>query len=283
MELQIFRSRWGFRGSLEEAIATAHSDGFDGLEAPVPTTPEATEHLAAALGTAQLTYIGEICTGGGYVPRRQATPEEHLTDLAEALSRLRLSGLRPLKLNVIGGCDAWPESVSQSFFRRAIALGQRTDIPLCFETHRSRSLFQPWVTARLVEQIPELHLTADLSHWCVVCERLMDSEWDVIEAIAPRVTHIHARVGYDQGPQVPHPAAPEFAPALASHERCWHRFWEAQLAGRQTMSTLTPEFGPDGYLQELPFTRMPVADLNEINRWMAHRQRSQYQTFISCR
>jgi hypothetical protein len=30
--------------------------------------------------------------------------------------------------------------------------------------------------------------------------------------------------------------------------------------------TITPEFGPDGYLPQLPFTGQPVADLEEINR-----------------
>jgi hypothetical protein len=37
--------------------------------------------------------------------------------------------------------------------------------------------------------------------------------------------------------------------------------------------TLTPEFGPDGYLHCQPFTGKPVADLWEINQWIALRQR----------
>jgi hypothetical protein len=32
--------------------------------------------------------------------------------------------------------------------------------------------------------------------------------------------------------------------------------------------TMTPEFGPDGYLHLLPFTRQPVAGLWELNVWM---------------
>jgi hypothetical protein len=39
---------------------------------------------------------------------------------------------------------------------------------------------------------------------------------------------------------------------------------------------MTPEFGPDGYLHRLPFTRAPVADLREINRWMATTERRHY-------
>jgi hypothetical protein len=40
--------------------------------------------------------------------------------------------------------------------------------------------------------------------------------------------------------------------------------------GFQTV-TMTPEFGPDGYLQAAPFTQVPVADLWEVNRWIGHR------------
>jgi hypothetical protein len=39
---------------------------------------------------------------------------------------------------------------------------------------------------------------------------------------------------------------------------------------------MTPEFGPDGYLHTLPFSRMPVAELPTINRWMAERQRERF-------
>ena len=35
---------------------------------------------------------------------------------------------------------------------------------------------------------------------------------------------------------------------------------------------MTPEFGPDGYLHCAPFTQEPVADLDEINAWMATRE-----------
>ncbi len=40
---------------------------------------------------------------------------------------------------------------------------------------------------------------------------------------------------------------------------------------------MTPEFGPDGYLHQLPFTAQPVADLAEINTWMAGRQRARFR------
>ena len=36
--------------------------------------------------------------------------------------------------------------------------------------------------------------------------------------------------------------------------------------------------GRHGYLQAAPFTREPVASLDEINRWMAERQRERFDS-----
>jgi hypothetical protein len=142
-------------------------------------------------------------------------------------------------------------------------------VPVSFETHRSRSLFNPWAITDLLGAVPQLRLTADLSHWCCVAERLMTPELEPIQAMAERVDHIHARVGQAQGPSVGHPFAPEAAEALDAHRRCWQLFTQAQQARGLTPRTITPEFGPDGYLPCLPFSGEPVADLLEINTAMA--------------
>ncbi|MBF0255272.1 MAG: TIM barrel protein [Gammaproteobacteria bacterium] len=279
MQLQLFKTLWGFVGHFEEAAAQAVAAGFNGLEGQVPKQAEAQQALRAALQAHDLGFIAEITTGGSYVPDRQASMGQHLADLEAGLDRCQ--GFDPHLVTVIAGCDAWSEQESQDFFMQAMALGARYGVVLCFETHRSRSLFNPWVTQRLLEVLPDMQLTVDFSHWCVVCERLLDTELDVIEAIAPRVRHIHARIGYDQGPQVPHPAAPEYAEALAAHQRWWELCWDAQRNRGFTCTTMTPEFGPDGYLHQLPFTAAPVADLWQINRWVGDRERNHFETFLS--
>ncbi len=179
----------------------------------------------------------------------------------------------PVRVNCIGGLDAWTHGEMLRFPEAGMNAAETLGLDLCFETHRSRCLFNPWRCEQIVGELPEIRLTADLSHWCVVAERLMVTEMPTIRRIAPHVRHIHARVGYDQGPQVPHPAAPEYAQALSRHQRCWECFWDAQQRAGATRTTMTPEFGPDGYLHQLPFTRAPVADLWEINRWMADAER----------
>jgi sugar phosphate isomerase/epimerase len=279
MQLLLFKTLWGFDGDHGRAAAEAVAAGFDGLEGQVPEAPAARRDLQAALSRNGLEFIAEITTAGSYVPDRGASVAEHLASLEAGLARC--AEMNPRRVTAIAGCDAWPEADSLRFFAAAMELAERHGLPLSFETHRSRSLFNPWVTQRLVAALPDMALTVDFSHWCVVCERLLDSELDVIDAIAPRVRHIHARVGYDQGPQVPHPAAPEYAAALAAHQRWWQRCWDAQRTRGLSVTTMTPEFGPDGYLHQLPFTAAPVADLWQINRWMGDTERAHFARFIA--
>ncbi|MCY1275759.1 hypothetical protein D9M68_257170 [compost metagenome] len=275
MQLQIFKTFWGHAGSAEQAARLAVEAGFDGLEAPAPSEAGARAAFAAVLVDHGLDYIAEICTAGSYVPERHATPAEHLADLERKL-RDGLP-LQPRFFNVMAGCDAWPLGVQLEFFAAALEIGARHGVQLSFETHRGRSLFNPWVTGELVRQLPELRLTADISHWVVVSERLLDDDWELLLGIAEQVHHVHGRVGYPQGPQVPHPAAPEYADCLAFHQRFWAAVWASQRRRGYAQSSLTPEFGPDGYLHTLPFTDQPVADLWQINRWIADTERAHFQ------
>ncbi|WP_028485937.1 sugar phosphate isomerase/epimerase family protein [Thiomicrorhabdus chilensis] len=277
MKLKIFKALWGCDLPIEQAVAQAVHAGFQGIEGRAPQDSREQKKWSALFEQACLDYVAEIVTGGDYVPHASATPEQHLADLKLGLENSM--PLNPKFATCITGYDAWPESESIDFFKAAIELAQTYGLPINFETHRSRSLFNPWVTRRIAEAIPEMRLTLDISHWCVVCERLMDSEISVLESFLPQVRHIHARVGYDQGPQVPHPAAPEYAAALLSHQTIWARVWQLQKQSGQTCTSMTPEFGPDGYLHRLPFTQAPIADLWEINQWMAETERAHFQRF----
>ena len=279
MELHIFKTLWGRTGSLEEAITVCHDHGFSGLEGPAPAQPAERRQFRTKLDEAGLEFVAEICTAGSYVPDRQASPAEHLESFRQrAAAALEC---QPLFLTVIAGCDAWSVGESVNFFGAALAIGEELGVTVSFETHRSRSFFNPWTTRDILRQLPALKLTCDFSHWCVVCERLVDTEPEVLALCAERAHHVHARVGYDQGPQVPHPAAPAYQAALEAHERWWTQIWHRQSARGMSVTTLTPEFGPDGYLQCQPFTGVPVADLAQINLWMAERQRRRFAETIA--
>jgi len=279
MQLCTFKTLWGHTGSIEEGAVLAKAANCSGLEAPAKhDSPGYLQELARALATHELEWIQEICTAGSYVPRRHATVDEHLQDLEAQI--LLGKPLQPRFVNVMGGCDAWPVATSVDFFTAAMDVADKHGVLCSFETHRGRSFYCPWNTVAILEQLPDLRITCDFSHWVVVCERLMDSEWDAIELAARHAHHVHSRVGYDQGPQVPHPGAPEYAEALASHQRCWEAIWSAQIVRGYQQTTMTPEFGPDGYLHHLPFTNAPVADLWDVNRWIGAKEQRHFETWL---
>jgi len=277
MKLEIFRTLWGYTASKAQALEELLATGFDGLEARLPLDAAERSEFAAFLWANRLGYISTVFTAYDVLPVQAAAPAEHLQDLDRKLAWA--AELEPRFVNVLAGNDRWPLAQQVEFFGQAMALAKRHGQFCTFETHRSRSLFNPWVTLELIRQLPDLRFTSDISHWIVTCERLLDDPADDLSAFVERVHHIQARVGYDQGPQVPHPGAPEYARELAFHQAHWESIWRAQQARGYTVTTLTPEFGADGYLHHLPFTNVPVADLWSLNVWMARTEREHFQRF----
>lgn len=274
IQLQLYKTLWGHPGTFESACRQAVARGFAGIEGPAPMSVAEQAQWRQLLANYGLEFIAEICTAGSYVPDRGATVQDHLDSLAQKLEAS--IALAPRFVTCIGGCDAWEEQDSAEFFQRALALAERFDVVISFETHRARSLFNPWVTARLCKQVPAMKLTCDFSHWCVVTERLLDGEEDVLEAIRPHAFHIHARVGYDQGPQVPDPRAERYHDALSRHLEWWRQIWRQKLADNAAVVTMTPEFGPDGYQAIDVVSDKPVGDLWAFNSWMAELLQQQF-------
>ncbi|MFU6003197.1 sugar phosphate isomerase/epimerase family protein [Pseudomonas aeruginosa] len=278
MKLQIFRTLWGFRGSLDEALQGLRGAGFDGIEARLPEDASTRERLGRFLQANGVPYVCILFTSTPVLPRQSDTPEDHLRDLQRKLDWA--APLAPRFVDLLAGNDRWSLAEQVDFHGRALEIVRASGIRCLFETHRARSLYSPWVTLELIRQLPELRFTSDISHWVVTCERLLDDPADDLSSFVERVEHIQARVGYDQGPQVPHPGAPEYAEALAFHQRHWESIWNSQRQRGFATTTLTPEFGPDGYLHHLPFTDVPVADLWSLNQWMARTERQHFHRYM---
>lgn len=149
--------------------------------------------------------------------------------------------------------------------------------PMLHETHRGRLLYSPWVTRDFLARNPSTRLTADYSHFTCVAEAVNDEHLEAaIGACLPRVDHIHARVGFEEGPQVGDPRAPEFADALARHEQWWEAVWDAQAKRGDAVSTLTPEHGPPPYQWTIP-GGVPMANIDEVNHWLAVRLSKKFE------
>jgi hypothetical protein len=112
---------------------------------------------------------------------------------------------------------------------------------------------------------PELKLIADFSHFCVVSESNLADQMDLLAKIYPNIKHIHARIGFEQSPQVNNPFAPEWNIHLESYLSWWKEIIEVQKKSNSSQITITPEFGPFPYMPQEPFTKKPLANQWEIN------------------
>ena len=283
MKLLMLRSMWSAPPRLATMIAQTVDGGFDGVEGPIPRDAAERAALRTALLDHDLCFIAEATTGvrpphptgaDWWVPHPDATPDDHLADLKWTLDHAPEMGARCV--STMTGYDAWSFAQQLDFFGRAVELESVAGVAVGFETHRCRSLFNPWVARDLLLQLPALKLTCDLSHWCVVCERLIHTERDVLRLVAERALHVQCRVGYAQHAQVNDPFAPEHAAAVAAHEQWWDMIWDAQQARGVATTTMTAEWGAEGYMQQLPHTCAPVADLWDMTRRFAQRQRERF-------
>lgn len=269
MTAKFFKTLWGHRGAIHAAAAQAAGANFAGLEGPLPVDADARAAFLDALGEFGLEFIAEISTTGYATPDPGSTVADHLAAF-ESLLDHSLEAF-PLFISTMAGSDLWSFADSVTFLTKAWDIAQDRGARVGFETHRSRSLYHPVRTIELLAELPPIELTLDFSHWCVVTERLvLDERPGVLATVAARALHIQPRIGYDQGAQVPDPRAPEYAPAVEAHLRWWKTIWMSQSTRGFDTITMTPEFGPDGYLQCEPFTQKPVADLWDLNRWTAN-------------
>ncbi|NRF95901.1 sugar phosphate isomerase/epimerase [Paenibacillus frigoriresistens] len=257
MKIKSIKALWGMDGSLESQFERIAAAGYDGIESPLPNPSEEKEYRSL-LGQYNLDYIAMVFTGGN----------NHAESFSEQVERAATFG--PIKINSHSAKDGMPFNEQAVFFEKAQAVEQRLGIPIGHETHRGRAMFTPWTTAVLLREFPELKLTSDFSHWVCVCESLLEDQKENLELAFQRTIHIHARVGFAQGPQVPHPAAPEYAVELSAHEEWWKRIIQTNLNTGIEL-TFTPEFGPPAYMPRLPFTNQPVADLWQVCLWMKQR------------
>jgi sugar phosphate isomerase/epimerase len=266
MKLQTCRHLWGIDEAWETVFPKIKAAGFTAIECPMPAQAE-TDRFLKLLKQHGFEYIPMAFTGGTSVA-------EHVASFKSQIERAKSFG--GIKLVVHSAQDWFPMSDANAYFREVLAIEKSTGIAVAHETHRGRLLFNPWQARELFENHPSLMICADFSHWVCVAERQLSPDDAAIKLAIERAIHVHARVGYEEGPQVPDPRAPEYAGAVAAHEKLWDAVWASQRTRGLAVSTLTPEFGPPGYLHTLPYTNVPVANLWDICTWMAQRQRERF-------
>ncbi len=250
-----YQALWGLSEPFEEQFKQIKEEGYVGVEGNLEDITDLDE-LRRLLKKYDLKFA----------PLAKTSGPDHFESFKRNCE-LAIS-FNSTYMNSHTGRDTMSIEEQDELFARILEYEKTLPMPVYHETHRSRPMFAPFTTLRLVEKFPEIKLTADFSHWCNVCESLLEDQQETMAKIIPHVGHVHARVGYDEGPQAPDPAAPEYRNALLAHEAWWREV--ARLFDGKTL-TVVPEYGPAGYLHTLPYTNQPVADMLTVRRWARER------------
>ena len=271
MKLRTYKPLWGMTGTLEQQFRQIAEGGYEGVETGLPT-PENEPEFRDLLRKYKLDYVPMVFTAG-------KNWREHLESFRAQLKRAVM--FEPLIVNVHSGRDWFKPEDQISYFEQALSIGRVVEdfhgIPVLHETHRTRMLYTPRETGVLLRKFPELKITSDFSHWTVVCESMLDDQQDDLLLACRRTWHIHGRVGYEEGPQVPDPRAPEFKKYVEKHEQWWDITVATQRAMGREIMTFTPEFGPPNYLHALPYSKQPLGDLWDICKYMNVRFRKRFE------
>jgi len=261
VKLIFAKSIWEVDGlvSLPEFLDRVASDGFDASELYLPSRKESVPQIIASHKEAGLRLIGQISTDG-------CSPSEHVETLRQRYALAVECGA--IAVNSHTGSDLFTFEENRSIFEAGIALEQEYGIPLWHETHRRRALFSAPASETFIRSLDQLSITADFSHWFCVHESDLRDQEQRIQLAIEATGHIHARVGFAEGPQVSDPRNPFFSPWLERHMELWKRVLESRASRGFSSTTVTPEFGPAPYMPMSGIVESPVADAWEINSWM---------------
>jgi sugar phosphate isomerase/epimerase len=265
--IKVLATNWGFEGSREDFFKKLQDDGYNGFEVWIPMDEKDRQNLVELATKYSLEY--------GFLAGSNAqNVDEHLAEYEKAV-RIA-AALKPLYVNTHAGKDYFSFEQNKKILEVGIAISKKTGVPVLCETHRGRCAFNANITHDYMTQLPNLRLTSDLSHWCVVHESLLGAYEDTVQMALIRTDHIHARVGFGEGPQVNDPRAPEWDTALKAHLRWWDKVMELKVNTGAPFMTFLTEFGPPNYMPTLPYTQQPVADQWGVNVYMMKLLRERY-------
>jgi sugar phosphate isomerase/epimerase len=268
MKISYLCTYWGCEAlSAQAFLQKALDDGYDGVEINFPDDQQFVDEFVAELERirhtshpdfifiAQQVLSNEIETAAAYTER-----------LTQRLNFL--VGLNPDAINSHTGKDFFDFNTNCDIIAQAEQIVAAAGIPLWHEIHRGRFSFHLKTLLTYLKAFPKLKLVADLSHFCVVSESDLSDQQELLTQIYPNIQHIHARVGFEQSPQVNHPFAPEWKKHLDRYTNWWNEISQLQMQNGAAQLTITPEFGPFPYMPQAPFTQQPLSDQWEVNRLM---------------
>lgn len=270
MSIQFFCPRWGSeRFSWEVFTYKVSEAGYDGIEVGIACTATDAE-LNEIWNTAEKNNLKIIVQ---HYDTYEADFSKHYDLYNTWLEKIKT--LRCAKINTQTGKDFFTIEQNSALIEAASKMSAQTGIQVVHETHRNKFSFAAHVTKTYLERIPDLKITLDASHWVCVAESFLEDQSAAMQLAIDRTEHLHARVGYPCGPQVPDPRVPEWKHAVNAHLAWWDKIIERKKNEKDTL-TITPEFGPYPYMVRLPGTKKTIVNQWEVNVYMMELLKKRY-------
>ena len=270
MQIKYVCTFWGCEndtaGIFLEKVMNA---GYDGVEINLASaasafTPQFIK-LITNLNLQQKNFV--------FIPQQLSSPiKNNVSEYIQLMEStlMELAAYEPSFINSHTGKDYFSFDDNCRVIEAAMNISSKTGIRILHETHRGRFSFHAASLIPYLKKFPELELVGDFSHFCTVSESMLQDQEELIEQIIPHVSHLHARIGNEQSPQVNDPSAEEWSPYFKVFTEWWKKIVKTkQQTGCKTF-TITPEFGPAPYMPAAPFTQKPLSNQWDNNIYMMH-------------
>jgi sugar phosphate isomerase/epimerase len=268
MAIKYLCTYWGSENlSAKAFLDKVLSHGFDGVEINFPDDQQFVDEFMFELERIRKASHPEfVFIAQQVLPNEIETVAAYKERLTNRLNFL--VGLNPNAINSHTGKDFFDFDANVDILHLTEEMARNAGIPIWHEIHRGRFSFHLRTLIDYLNIFPNLKLIADLSHFCVVSESDLSDQHELLTRIYPNIQHIHARVGFEQSPQVNHPFAPEWKQHLDRYVNWWSEIIQLQSQKGNAHFTITPEFGPFPYMPQAPFTQKPLANQWELNTEM---------------
>lgn len=278
MEIKYCCPFWGSeKDNPKQFIDKVLSAGYDGIEIFLPSTTDDFSKIFFA----ELQTVKKQHPGFAFIPQQLTAPgndtvDEYISRMEKSL--LALAAHQPDFINAHTGKDYYSFDDNCRVLEASLNIRLKTGVRILHETHRGRFSFHAASLIPYLKKFPELELVGDFSHFCTVSESMLEEQEDIINEIIPHISHIHARIGHEQGPQVNDPFAPEWQQHFSIFESWWQQVIQHRKKNGTIQFTITPEFGPAPYMPAMPFTQQPLGNQWEINHKMMNHLKATLQT-----
>lgn len=261
IKLYLLCPQWGCEHlDLELFLNKVKEEGYDGVDMWIPFQKKERNRLGRLLEQYDLKIVSHQHQADGHSIGEFCHSFDYYLQLCAELD--------PVLINSHSGRDYFSLTDQLKVLDTAAEFEERTGYQVAHETHRGRMLYAPGAAMQLFDLRKDFRITADFSHWVCVTESYLEHFEPIIKEATRRTSHIHARVGFPEGPQVPDPRLSSYADALHHFICFWSGILENKIAQEVASITVTPEFGPPPYMWTKLEDDTPVASQWEINLYI---------------